>query len=191
MNYKQIETPEELMNYMNENISYGIFDYTKNKAYYGEDDNFGDLVNTTWKLSSPAQMQKYGVGHCFDQVELERDFFTKNNYNFKTYFIWFKCKRPNNYPTHTYLIYEDKKTNKWCWFEHSDFVNRGIRRFNSLNDAIKAQAIAHIKHAKSYRKTKTDSSKIEVFEYRDVKYGINFNDFLDYVLTNGKPINID
>ena len=86
MKFEDVKSPNELMRYMDENISYGVFDYTKNKAYYGEDDNFGELVNTIWKLSSPTQMQKYGVGHCFDQVELERDFFTKNNYNFKNIF---------------------------------------------------------------------------------------------------------
>ena len=79
MNYDNVKTPEDLMHYMNENIHYGVYDYQNNKAYYGDDDNFEDLVSNVWKLSSPEQMQKYGVGHCFDQVELERDFFKKYN----------------------------------------------------------------------------------------------------------------
>ena len=188
MIFNQIKTPDELMQYMNENISYGVFDYTKNKAYYGENDNFEDLVKNVWKLSSPKQMQKHGVGHCFDQVELEREFFKNNGYNFKTFFIWFKCKRQNTYPTHTYLVYQDKKMKDWCWFEHSDYTNRGIHKFKTLNEAIGAQKNAQIKFATSYRKSKTDASKIEVLEYNHVNYGIGFSEFINYVLTNGKLV---
>ena len=183
MNYDNVKTPEDLMHYMNESIHYGVYDYQNNKAYYGDDDNFEDLVINVWKLSSPAQMQKYGVGHCFDQVELERDFFKKYNYNFKTFFIWFKCNRQNNYPTHTYLVYQDKSTKEWCWFEHSDYTNKGIHKFKTLHDAINAQKHAHIKYAKSYRKSKTDASKIEILEYDNVTYGCTIDEFMNYVLS--------
>lgn len=112
MNYEKIKTPEELMEYMDKNILYGFYDYKNHKKYYGNDKNFNFLVNNFWTLSSPTDLQKYNIGHCFDQVELERDFFTKNNYKYKTFFIWFKCSRPNSYPTHTFLVYQDKKTKK-------------------------------------------------------------------------------
>ena len=188
MKYEDIKTPDELMKYMDENITYGVFDYTKNKPYYGEDDNFGDLIKTVWKLSSPTQMQKYGVGHCFDQVELERDFFKKHGYSFKTFFIWFKCSKQNTYPTHTYLVYQDKTTKEWCWFEHADYSNKCIHKYKTIKEAINAQKQAHIKYAKSYRKSKTDNSKIEILEYDNVKYGYTFNEFMDYVLSQGELV---
>ena len=188
MNYDNVKTPEDLMHYMNENIHYGVYDYKNNKAYYGDDENFEYLVNNIWRLSSPEQMQKYGVGHCFDQVELERDFFKKYNYNFKTFFIWFKCNRQNNYPSHTYLVYQDKSTKEWCWFEHSDYNNKGIHGFKTLQDVINAQKHAHIKYAKSYRKSKTDASKIEILEYDNVTYGCTVDEFMNYVLSTGKQI---
>lgn len=191
MKYIDIKTPDDLMNYMDENINYGIYDYKNNKAYYDANDNFEFLVNNVWKLSSPEQMQKYGVGHCFDQVELERDFFKNHNYNFKTFFIWFKCNRKNTYPTHTYLIYQDKMTKQWCWFEHSDYNNKGIHKFRTLKDAIIEQKQTHIKYAKSYRKAKTDASKIEILEYDNVCYGCSFDEFINYVLSAGKRIKIN
>ena len=91
MKYEEIKTPEQLMNYMNENISYGIYDYTKNKAYCVDDD-FETLVKNVWRLSSPKQLIKYKVGHCFDQVELEREFFKRNNYNFKHFISGLSAK---------------------------------------------------------------------------------------------------
>ena len=187
MKYEEIKTPEQLMNYMNENISYGIYDYTKNKAYCVDDD-FETLVKNVWRLSSPKQLIKYKVGHCFDQVELEREFFKRNNYNFKTFYIWFKCERSNTYPSHTYLVYQDKITKNWCWFEHSDYNNRGIHKFKTLKDAINAQKLCHINYAKSYRKSKTDISKIEIFEYTYAEYGCNIFDFIDKIKKNGKKI---
>ena len=190
MIYKNISTPEQLMKYMNENISYGIYDYAKNKKYLGENKNFELLVNTIWKLSSPKQMQEHGIGHCYDQVEFERAFFTKKHYNFKTFFIWFKCTKPNIYPTHTYLVYQEKRDNKWCWFEHSDSQNRGIHKFNSLNEAIEAQKLTQIKYAKSYRKAKTDISKIQIFEYTNIPYGCDINTFTNIILQTGKEISI-
>ena len=188
MEYSKITTPEELLQYMDENVVYGVFDFKNNKRCCDVD--LGALTNQIWKLSSPKQMQQHGTGHCYDQVELERDFFKKQNFAFKTFFIWFNCKRQNAYPTHTYLVYQDKKTKKWCWFEHADFINKGIHIFDTLSEAINAQKLALIRYAKQCRKSKTDPSKIEVFEYDNVKYGCSFCEFIDHVLRTGKQIEI-
>ncbi len=40
MSYDNIETPEELLSYMDKNIHYGVYDYQNNKAYCGDNENF-------------------------------------------------------------------------------------------------------------------------------------------------------
>ena len=174
---------------MNENISYGVFDPKKNRIYSGDDKKFEYACENIWRLSSPEVLIKTGIGHCWDQVELERDFFTKHDYKFKTFFIWFKCKRKNTYPTHTYLVYQDKNTNKWCWFEHADYVNRGIHEFKSLKAAIDKQRQAHIAYAKSYRTGKTDTSKIEIIEYSAPPTNCTMSEFMDFVLKKNNTHN--
>ena len=50
----------------------------------------------------------------------------------------------NNYPTHSFLIFKDKD-NSWNWFENSDFENRGIHRFNSIDELLKYQYDKYLK----------------------------------------------
>ena len=42
------------------------------------------------------------TGNCFDQTELERDWFTKNNYYVETYFEMVNLNYKNVYPTHSF-----------------------------------------------------------------------------------------
>ena len=72
-------------------------------------------------------MLKYKIGHCWDQVELERAWFKKHNYEYKTLFIYFESDLAP-YICHTYLVYNDKKNNTWNWFEHADENNKGIHK---------------------------------------------------------------
>jgi len=112
MEYKDTKTPEQLLKYMIENIKYGFVD--DNEKAYGPWDNqeFQEGCLTKWHLSSPERLIKVGYGHCWDQVELERDWFKKNNYNFKTLYIWFEFPYNNSYSTHTYLLFEKGKKSK-------------------------------------------------------------------------------
>ena len=172
---------------MDKNFDYGILDRKTNKVYKNND-ALAPECQKMWILSTPQEIIKSMVGTCWDMVEFERHFFSKNNYSFHTFFIWFKCKRINNYPTHTYLVYQDKVSKKWCWFEYSDFANRGIQEFNSILDAVQTQKQKMIAFAKSIRKSKTDASKIEIMEYNTPPSHCDFDGFIEYVTTNGKRL---
>lgn len=124
MKYESIKTPEQLLTYMNENIQYGFLD-SQAKVY--ENSNSKEFQNgcrIKWRLSSPTRLLQVKRGNCFDQVELERDWFLKNGYNVKTFYIWFELPYDNTYSIHTYLAFFDK--GKWFYFEHSDYRKREI-----------------------------------------------------------------
>ena len=108
-----------------DNIEYGWLD--KNNKIHKKVNN--DFSNN-YILQSPEQVTKNKIGVCWDQVELERYLFEKENISFNTYFIVHydndKC------PTHTFLIYE--QNNKYYWFEHSWKLFKGIHEYNNELD---------------------------------------------------------
>ena len=190
--YKNIDTPEELLQFMSNNINYGI---------YGKDGKIYDLDGTDAKdylfeyacknyygLSSPEGLLEHGYGHCWDQVELERDWFKSHDYEFRTFYIMFLLDYDNSYVTHTYLVY--KKDNKYYYFENSDYNNRGIHEFNSYEEAVKYQREKHIEYNKSIG-NKIDEEilkSLKIYEYENPKYGLNMEEFIDYVLSSKEVI---
>lgn len=153
-----------IMNTMND-INYGYFD-SKNRIHQEVDEEFLSL----YKLQSPQETLKHKVGVCWDQVELERYLFEKENIKFKTYFMVHydndKC------PTHTFLIYE--KNNKYYWFEHSWEKYRGIREYNTEIDALKD---IKEKFINSELNNNYNLENMCIYEYSKPEYGINVSEF--------------
>ena len=192
--YDNVNTPEELMDFMNNNIKYG-FHGTDGEDYQNDgskksNDRFQKACRNVYRLASPEYILKYGLGHCWDQVELERDWFAKHGYEFKTIFIWFLLNYPNTYSCHTYLIYKDKITKEYCIFEHADYANRGIHRFRTYADAIKWQKDRHIDtNRQNGNRVKADEiGKIHIYEYICPCYGITADEFFDNIIYNAKDI---
>lgn len=183
--YDKVSNPVELMSFMDKNISYGIYGVDNREYTNWENDinsEFQQATMTKYALCDKERMLKYGLGVCFDQVEFERFWFSEHNYNFKTFFIWFCFQKNNNYCSHTYLVYEDN--NKYYYFEHADGNNKGIREFDSYEDAIKYQMDKHIEFHKNMGLPMDDSvmNRIQVFEYEHPKYGCSMDDFYDSIL---------
>lgn len=177
MRFEEIKTPEELLEFMDV-IKYG-FETLDGKKCIEESDFEKNILN--WTLSSPERLLSVKLGHCFDQVELERDWFFKNNYNIKTYFMIFLMEEKNNYPTHTFLTYE--KNNKWYLFEHADYYNRGIHEFNSLEELLESAKKRQIKYANVSDDIK---EKLTIFEYDKPEYNIGFIDFINRIVEEGR-----
>ncbi len=187
MKYEDIKTPEQLLKYMDENIKYGFVDV--NGKAYGPWDNqeFQEGCQTKWHLSSPERLRKVGYGHCFDQVELERNWFKTHNYNFKTFYIWFEFPYKNSYSTHTYLVYEED--GKYNYFENSDFNNRGIQEFTSYEDAIRYQREKHIEYNKQRNSIDEEIiSHLHIYEYDQPTYGCTMNEFIENILENERKV---
>lgn len=83
MTFKEIKTPEQLMKYLDQNFKYGVIDKKGNKYYNSNTAEFQRICETQWELRPVEAMLKDGVGHCYDQVEIEREWFSKNGYNVK------------------------------------------------------------------------------------------------------------
>lgn len=164
MNYSRISSPQELQIFMDENIKYGFVD--KNGKIYNDPSakEWSENWYPTCIIQNGDGILNTGYGTCWDQVELERKWFDEHNYNFKTIFIWFEINEPNNYPTHTFLIFE--KDNKYYWFEHSFEKYKGIHEFNTELEAIEFVKDKQLEYAiEKGVATLEDKKLITVYEY--------------------------
>ena len=83
MKYDEVETPLQLLDFMNDHIAYG-FKGTDGELYTEDDSEkfkFGE--ETIWKLSSPSKVLEDGYGICWDQVEFERQWFVEHDLSSK------------------------------------------------------------------------------------------------------------
>lgn len=185
---ENIKTPEDLMIFLNKNIEYGVKDSNGNKITDGSSEQFQFVCNNEWFLRPVKQILLDKIGHCYDQVEIERYWFENNGYKVKT--IWISAYQENienSGFSHTYLVYKDK--NQWKLFEHSDYFNRGIFEFNSLKDAINFQAKNQIKTAENCIKPEIKYS-VCIKEYSKSKTNLNMSEFLEYIMSS-KNVDFD
>lgn len=190
MKYSEIKTPEQLLKYMNENIKYGFVDDIGKKHGSWDNEEFQFSCKTKWKLSSPERLIKVQYGHCWDQVELEREWFTNNGYQVKTFYIWFELPYNNSYSTHTYLVFESGK--KYYYFEHADFNNRGIYEFETYEDAINYQRKKFIEFNQQRNIVCEDELKhLHIYEYSKPIYDCTMNEFINHILANSKEVDFE
>jgi len=178
--FKNIKTPSELMDFMNDNITYGFISKT-GRVYIDQDEDWNKDWFTQCIVQSGESMLKTKCGTCWDQVELERKWFQEHDYQFMTIFSWFEINKPNNYPTHTFLAY--KENNKWYWFEHAFTSYRGIREFNSLVELISDVKAKQLKSAvESGIANPKDRKLIKSYEYKEPKPNLCVGDYIDHVV---------
>ena len=167
--YNKINTPLELLEFMSNNIFYGYLGKS-GRIYNYLDEDMDNNWYSEYILESKDDILNTLIGNCFDQVELERDWFTRNNYEIKTYFEMVDTNLENNYPTHSFLVYKDN--NKYYWFENSDFNNRGIHEYNTLEELLIDQKKKYIDFV--------GIENIIINEYQKPISGIDANEYLHF-----------
>lgn len=182
--YMLVENPKELLSFMNGNISYGYLSKTGRVYRYGDND-FDKNWYKEYILESKDDILTTKCGNCFDQTELERDWFSNNGYQFITIFEMVKLDYENDYPTHSFLVYKDDN-DKWNWFENSDYKNRGIHTFNKLADAIECQYKCYIEQLREYNIKGEEIDKIIITEFLKPKYHANAREYLEHVINSKK-----
>ncbi len=188
MKYEEVKTPEDLMKFMDEHIEYG-FVTPSGKVYTTEDDEaFEYGVKNAWRVQDAKTIIEGRYGHCYDQVEVEREWFSSHGYEVKTYYILFYLEDVDHpYTTHTYLVFKDGE--KYRLFEHSDFPNKGIWDFTSEKDAIYKQMEWHLKSNNRIKPlTKDVIESLHVYEYEKPEVGLDMYEFTDFVLDEGREI---
>ncbi len=179
---EKIKTPEELLDFMSNNIEYGYLGRS-GQIYHYDDKDFNKNWYTEYVLESKDELLKNLYGNCFDQVEFERDWFTKNGYEIKTIFEMVNVDYENEYPTHSFLVYNNKE-NRWCWFENADYANRGIHIFRSFDDLITYQYTKYVNFLKTFNISDTEINRIIMTEFSKPKENISAKEYLNHVINS-------
>ncbi len=181
-----IKTPEELLSFMSNKINYGYLG-KNGRVYHYDDSDFNLDWYEQYILESKNDILENLYGNCWDQVELERNWFLKNGYEIKTIYEMVKLDYDNIYPTHSFLVY--KKNDYWYWFENADFNNRGIHKFNTFDDLLSYQYKKYVEFLKTFNITDEELEKIIVTEFDKPKEHISAEEYLNHVI-NSQQINI-
>lgn len=180
LDYEDIKTPEELLDWM-QDITYGYLGKTKLHTYDEED--FNDTWYNEYLLEEPSELIKAKIGNCWDQTELERYWFENNNYKVKTIYEMINLPYENPYPTHSFLIYQDKDSS-WNWFENSDFNNRGIHKKKTEKELIEYQLSKYKELLKTFNITEEELKNITIKEFQKPATHSNAEKYIEHVLNS-------
>lgn len=182
MRFQTINTPEQLMAYLDQNFEYGVIDNSGNRVYGSNSCKFQTICNTQWRLRTVEEMLKDRVGHCYDQVEIEREWFTSNGFEVKTFWISAYLQGVENSGfCHAYLVFKDN--DNWKLFEHADGFNKGIYTFKGINDAVNWQAEKQIKFAQAHG-TPSQQYSVCIKEFATPPKRVNMQEYLQFIATS-------
>lgn len=158
-----MEDINKVMEYM-EAINYGWFDIN-NQIHINTIEN----IQSLYRLSTIDEIMEHKVGICFDQVELERYFFDKY-YKTNSYAII------TNHMVHTFLTLE--KDNRFIYFEHSSFKNKGIYYFDNIDELLTyvIKSFMNNQHIKNI-------NKLKLVSYEAIKPMSTFEEIKEVLLT--------
>lgn len=177
--HQVVKTPEELFEFLKENITYGVIDKNGKIFCDSESEEMEVACFEDWKMRTPKQIINDGIGHCYDYTEVEREWFEKNGFDFKTFWVCAYNKvDENDRPSHAYLVYKDKVNSNWVHFEVSDGMYQGLHTFKSLKDAVIAQANHHMKYAKAYGEDL--KFLLKTYSFKKPKIGMNMAQYMSY-----------
>ena len=188
--FNSINTPEELLDFMEKNIHYGFI--TKDNEVYTDptSDKWSDSWYKRGIVQTGDNVLKTLYGTCWDQVELERKWFDEHNYNSKSYFFYFDLDYENSTSTHTVLIYENN--NKYYLFENAWDGVEGITEFDSYNDAVKCVKDRLFEYNLEINpEYNLKYSDLLVYEYDKLDTNMTVQDYLNYVVNEEKEVKIN
>ena len=131
--FNQINTPDELMYFMNKYIRYGWLDKDKSEhveTLKGFRENY--IVSTL------NETLEHGLGTCIEQAKMIKTFFDSKGYEIRMFCIRrYEDGVVNDdvVRMHCFVLYMDGDV---CYhFEHSNAERRGIHEYSSYDEAIK------------------------------------------------------
>ena len=171
MKSNEIKNPQDVYNFMNDNIKYGWIDINGNIHL-----NTMKEFRKIYRTMSLDEIFKYKIGTCIDQVNLMHYLLNKININNKMYCC--RIFEPDDYGNleeeehmHCFVLYY--LNNKVYHIEHPNFERKGIYEYSSEEEAIKTIVDYYI----NLRGGKDSPIK----EFFEVPVGISFKEFNKYI----------
>ena len=163
---------EEIQEFLNKMkvIEYGWIDKKGNKY-------INHIVKnkflTDYYLQKPKDVWENKLGICWDQVEVEREFFKKKKIPFHSILIFYDDGI--KYPNHTFLLFKLNK--EYGWIENTyQNVKDEVRYYPSIKDALEDVKKEFIKE----NNLQIIGDKLYFYFYDKPKYEINYMDFVTH-----------
>lgn len=181
MSIEDVKNPEDVLNYMKDNISYGWKDFS-NYNHIGNMKNFRRLYRT----SSLEETLENKFGTCIEQVNLMNYLLNKIGMKTKMFCTRiYEGKDFNNLDEdehmHCFVLYY--LNNHVYHIEHPNWERVGIYEYDSEEDAIKS--------INNYYVSMSGGKPRPVTEFFEVEKGLSFKEFNEYINNLDKEYNND
>ena len=166
-----IKTPEDVLEFMNQNIKYGWLDIDGNE-HIGNMKGFRRIYRT----STIDEVLKHGIGTCIEQVYLMSKLLNQINVPNKMFCTRiYEGKDFNNLEAeehmHCFILYYEG--DKVFQMEHPNWEKIGIYEYASEEEAIKTINDYYVKLV--------EGKSRPVTEFFDVKPNLSFKEFNEYI----------
>lgn len=164
--YLSIKNVNELMEFMNNNITYGWLDKNGRKHL-----NNLKGFRENYHISSIKEILRSGLGTCIEQAKMTKSTFDMLGIESKLY-----CHRSyeneenfnKEVRMHCFLLF--KEGDNWYHFEHSNRPKRGIHKYKNIDEAINSITSGY------------EENDIRLLtEIPDIPDGLTFMEFNGYV----------
>ena len=161
-----------------------FFDFCQYLGYFGY--NAGGFAG---KLQSPVELVQHHVGNCWDQTELQREWFEERGYDVRTYLLYYYLT-DDCCPSHSILVYQDGDA--WCWFEPmfcgTKVEYSGVHRYESEEELLQdlKRVFALNGQRTGMLPKKLEDERWALYEYTRPKYGISDEEFYNHCRTGRK-----
>lgn len=166
VNLSAIRTPEDLFEYMELYIKHGWIDINGERHEHSLEG-----IREIYKINSLEQVLESGLATCIEQTMLEHyvlDSLGINNKIFVNRYLERDENSNKKVRMHCFCAYKVKFG--WCYFEHANKSNKGIRLFFSLRDLC------------DYHLKKMADDRF-LTEIPEIPVGYTISEFNDYVNT--------
>lgn len=170
-------TPQELYQYIKNNILYGFVDKTGKKYYSNDFENID--IDKLYILQSPKQVINNKCAWCWDVVELLRYYLdAKKIYN-ESYYIEYINDKLKIHHTHTFIIFNEN--GKWYNIEDNSSTNEiGVFEYNSKKEVIESISGSFKSWIKETYNLSDLSSGYILNKYSKPRYGITAYEFQNH-----------
>ena len=171
MKIEKIKTPQDILEFMNENIKYGWLDIN-NKEHIGNMKDFRKLYRT----ASIEETLSHKIGTCIEQVYLMKYLLDNINISNKMFCTRIYEGRDFNdleaeEHMHCFILYY--LDNKVYQIEHPNWEKVGIYEYKNESEAINQINDYYVKIA--------EGKSRPVTEFFEVEAGLSFKDFNNYI----------
>lgn len=156
------------------NISYGWCDKFNVVHHHAKIDYFKE----NYRTMSLDNIKKFKVGTCIEQVYYTQELLKEGKINSESYIIIYND--PSKIARHTICVVNN---NDCFYLVENEWNTSGLKKFNSLNELLKAVVD---RYPRMYKINNFNKDLIDIYNYSEYKEGLSLEEFTSYCRSTKK-----